>query len=513
MTLMTLGNRPPTVRADGRGPRDLRPVSFELGVQKWAEGSCLVQFGDTAGPVRGDDRRPRPAPPARQGHGLGHRRVLDAAARHGRADATASRPRAGSAAGPTRSSGSSGARCAASSTSPGSASGRSPSTATCSRPTAGPARRRSPAATSPWRRRSSRSAWSATSSARSRPSRSGIVNGLQLPRPRLLARIRRPRSTSTSSAPTPGRTSSCRAPPRASRSTGPPRTRCSTLPTRGLARLFDRPGRGPRHGPAVTGTTRPRSSSPRTRRTSCASCGSCSSSTIAELVSLDDLGITDDPVEDGETFETNAAIKARFAARPTRPADARRRLWASRSTRSAAVRASGPGATPASTPPMPTTTPSCCASSPACRPSAAAPATCACSPWRCPRTRARAAACRCADPRHLPRPDRDRAARDGRVRLRPDLRAGLRAAGRADARPVDPGREARDLASSPRRPADGADPGRARVLRRGRRAPHLRLLRREPGSRPGLRRARGRRSGRGWRRAASASSTAAAGSG
>ena len=42
---MTIGNRPP--RADGRGPRDLRPISFQLGVQKWAEGSCLVRFGDT----------------------------------------------------------------------------------------------------------------------------------------------------------------------------------------------------------------------------------------------------------------------------------------------------------------------------------------------------------------------------------------------------------------------------------------------------------------------------------
>ena len=44
---MTIGNRPPTARADGRGPRDLRPISFQLGVQKWAEGSCLVRFGDT----------------------------------------------------------------------------------------------------------------------------------------------------------------------------------------------------------------------------------------------------------------------------------------------------------------------------------------------------------------------------------------------------------------------------------------------------------------------------------
>lgn len=34
-----------------------------------------------------------------------------------------------------------------------------------------------------------------------------------------------------------------------------------------------------------------------------------------DLVSLDDLGIQGDPVEDGTTFETNAAIKARFGTR------------------------------------------------------------------------------------------------------------------------------------------------------------------------------------------------------
>jgi len=44
---MTIGNRPPTVRAYGRGPGDLRPVSFTLGVQKWAEGSCRIRVGDT----------------------------------------------------------------------------------------------------------------------------------------------------------------------------------------------------------------------------------------------------------------------------------------------------------------------------------------------------------------------------------------------------------------------------------------------------------------------------------
>jgi ribonuclease PH len=44
---MTIGNRPASVRADGRGPHELRPVSFTLGVQKWAEGSCLIRVGDT----------------------------------------------------------------------------------------------------------------------------------------------------------------------------------------------------------------------------------------------------------------------------------------------------------------------------------------------------------------------------------------------------------------------------------------------------------------------------------
>ena len=36
-----------------------------------------------------------------------------------------------------------------------------------------------------------------------------------------------------------------------------------------------------------------------------------------ELVSLDDLRVAGEPIEDGETFETNARIKARFAARAT----------------------------------------------------------------------------------------------------------------------------------------------------------------------------------------------------
>ncbi|MEA2537342.1 MAG: ribonuclease [Chloroflexota bacterium] len=43
---MTIGN-PPTIRADGRRPDELRPVTLTLGVLKWAEGSCRIRVGDT----------------------------------------------------------------------------------------------------------------------------------------------------------------------------------------------------------------------------------------------------------------------------------------------------------------------------------------------------------------------------------------------------------------------------------------------------------------------------------
>jgi len=43
---MTIGT-PPTVRADGRRPDELRPITLTLGVQKWAEGSCRIRVGDT----------------------------------------------------------------------------------------------------------------------------------------------------------------------------------------------------------------------------------------------------------------------------------------------------------------------------------------------------------------------------------------------------------------------------------------------------------------------------------
>jgi ribonuclease PH len=43
---MSIGGGP-RYRADGRTPGQMRPVSITLGVQKWAEGSCLIRVGDT----------------------------------------------------------------------------------------------------------------------------------------------------------------------------------------------------------------------------------------------------------------------------------------------------------------------------------------------------------------------------------------------------------------------------------------------------------------------------------
>jgi ribonuclease PH len=43
---MTMGAQS-LLRADGRKPGDLRPLSIRLGVQKWAEGSCLIKLGGT----------------------------------------------------------------------------------------------------------------------------------------------------------------------------------------------------------------------------------------------------------------------------------------------------------------------------------------------------------------------------------------------------------------------------------------------------------------------------------
>ena len=35
------------LRTDGRQPNELRPLSFQLDVQRHADGSCIVSLGDT----------------------------------------------------------------------------------------------------------------------------------------------------------------------------------------------------------------------------------------------------------------------------------------------------------------------------------------------------------------------------------------------------------------------------------------------------------------------------------
>jgi ribonuclease PH len=44
--MMSIRNAP-VRRGDGRLPDELRPVTVELGLQKWAEGSCLIRLGGT----------------------------------------------------------------------------------------------------------------------------------------------------------------------------------------------------------------------------------------------------------------------------------------------------------------------------------------------------------------------------------------------------------------------------------------------------------------------------------
>ena len=69
------------MRPSKRAPDELRSVTLEKGVARYAEGSCLVAFGDTQVLCTASvEERARLA--ARQGQGLGDRRIRDAAARH-----------------------------------------------------------------------------------------------------------------------------------------------------------------------------------------------------------------------------------------------------------------------------------------------------------------------------------------------------------------------------------------------------------------------------------------------
>ena len=235
---MTIGNRPATVRADGRGPNDLRPISFELGVQKWAEGSCRVRFGDTEVLCAATivDR----VPPHLRGKGTGWVTAEYSMLPRATAERTDRESVKGRIGGRTheiqRLIGRSlrgvvdlvPAR-------------RADDHRRLRRP---PGRRRHAHRLDHRRvRRAGRRAHHVRHGAA--PARQGRG---RLGRDRRTAsrcststtpRTRTPTSTSTSSARTPARTSSCRARPRASRSTGRPPTGLLDLADSGLARLFE----------------------------------------------------------------------------------------------------------------------------------------------------------------------------------------------------------------------------------------------------------------------------------
>ena len=506
---MTIGNRPPTVRADGRGPSDLRPVSFTLGVQKWAEGSCRIRVGDTEVLCAATivDR----VPPHLRGKGTGWVTAEYSMLPRATAERTDRESVKGRIGGRTheiqRLIGRSlrgvvdlarlGERTITVDCDVLQADG---GTRTASI-TGGYVALAAALITYGMERhlvgqgrgglgRASSTACRYLDLDYSEDSRADVdfnvvgtdagayveLQGTAEGKPFDRAADERPAR--------PGR-------------------RRARPAVRGAGRRSWRPSGGDRPAPPRRDPLGPQAARAARAARARARPSSSRSTTSAS---------TGDPVEDGATFETNAAIKARFGLRasglPTLADDSGLEVDALgggpgvRTRRYAGEDATDDGEQREA----------------------------ARRRWRGlpPERRGARYVCVLAlalpgdagprggvrldhRPRDLSRADRDGAARDRRVRLRPDLRAGLGAAGRPDARAVDAGREARDLASRPGRPADGAAARRARV--RDADAPDLRVLRREPGPRSGLRRARRRRSVPGSPSAGSASSTAAAGSG
>ena len=176
-----------------------------------------------------------------------------------------------------------------------------------------------------------------------------------------------------------------------------------------------------------------------------------------ELVSPDDLGIPDEPEETGETFETNARLKARFYARrsglPTLADDSGLEVDALDGGPGVRTRRyAGPDATDADNNAkllreLGSLPPERRGARYVCVLALALPADGIGTAWW-PRDDRPA--------RHLSRPDRHGPEGGRRVRLRPDLRAVSGAGGRADARPVVGRGEERDLPPLASGAADGA---------------------------------------------------------
>ena len=70
------------MRPSERTPEQLRTVTLETGVNRYAEGSCLVSFGHTKVLVTASVEEKVPRLDAQHGPGLGHGRIRHAAPRH-----------------------------------------------------------------------------------------------------------------------------------------------------------------------------------------------------------------------------------------------------------------------------------------------------------------------------------------------------------------------------------------------------------------------------------------------
>ena len=307
---MTIGNRPATVRADGRGPNDLRPISFELGVQKWAEGSCRVRFGDTEVLCAATivDR----VPPHLRGKGTGWITAEYSMLPRATAERTDRESVKGRIGGRTHE-----IQRLIGRSLRGvvdlSRLGERTITVDCDVLQADGGTRTASitggyvalaaALITYGMERHLRGKVSAISV--------GIVNGVATPRPRLFRgfargrRLQRRRHRRRGIRRAAGHRRGAAVRPRGDERTARPGRRRACPIVRGT-------GRDPGHRPAVTD-----------RRLLVASRSVHKLRELrelltleeTELVSLDDLGIEGDPVEDGETFETNAAIKARFGLR------------------------------------------------------------------------------------------------------------------------------------------------------------------------------------------------------
>ncbi len=99
-------------RSDNRSPEQMRPVNIMPDFISTAEGSCLIELGNTRVICTATIEDTVPQCSAQQRQGLGHQRVRHAAALHADPHAARSRPRGAPADAPTKSSGSSAARCA-----------------------------------------------------------------------------------------------------------------------------------------------------------------------------------------------------------------------------------------------------------------------------------------------------------------------------------------------------------------------------------------------------------------